>query len=55
LTPRASRQRSEQYFTSSHTFAHFFRHANGLPHVTQVLDGNSLFFRIFATPRRLSP
>jgi hypothetical protein len=25
------RQRSEQYFTSSHTFSHFFRHAKGKP------------------------
>jgi hypothetical protein len=36
--------RSEQYLTSSHTFAHFFRQANGRPHTGQVFVGKSLFF-----------
>jgi len=43
---RAERQRSEQYFTSSHTVAHFFRHANGRPHRAQGFDGRSDFLTI---------
>lgn len=38
---------SEQYFTLSHTLAHFLRHVNGRPQVTQVLLGRSDFLRIF--------
>jgi hypothetical protein len=35
---RASlRHLSEQYFTSSQTFAHFFRQENGLPQAAQSL------------------
>ena len=45
---RAERQRSEQYFTSSQTFSHFFRHAKGRPQLAQVFSGSSAFFRIFA-------
>lgn len=37
------RQRSEQYRTSSQTFAHFFRHVNGRPQTSQVLTGRSDF------------
>jgi hypothetical protein len=33
------RHASLQYFTWSQTRSHFFRHANGLPQVTQVLVG----------------
>ena len=33
------RHRSEQYFTSSHTRSHFFRHANGRPHAAQIFVG----------------
>jgi leucyl-tRNA---protein transferase len=33
------RQRAEQNFTSSQTFAHFFRHANGRPHRAQIFSG----------------
>ena len=32
---------SEQYFTSSHTFSHFFRHVNGRPQQRQTLLGRS--------------
>jgi hypothetical protein len=32
---------SEQYFTSSHTFSHFFRHLNGRPQQRQTLLGRS--------------
>jgi len=35
---------SEQYFTSTQTFAHFFRQANGRPHTGQFFVGKSLFF-----------
>ena len=38
---RVRRQRSEQYRTSSQTFAHFLRHANGRPQEAQVLVGRS--------------
>ena len=34
-------QRSEQYFTSSHTSFHFRRHWKGRPHTGQVLVGRS--------------
>jgi hypothetical protein len=37
------RHRSEQYRTSSHTFAHFFRQANGRPHRMQGFVGSSTF------------
>jgi hypothetical protein len=37
---RCARQRSEQYFTSSQTFAHFLRQANGRPHVAQGFCGS---------------
>ena len=37
------RQRSEQYLTSSHTFAHFLRQAKGLAQTVQSLDGSSDF------------
>lgn len=43
-----SRQRSEQYFTSSQTFSHFLRQAKGRPQVTQVLLGRSPFLIILA-------
>jgi hypothetical protein len=46
LVPRRIRQASEQYFTSSHTFSHFFRQTNGRPQTTQSLDGRSDFFFI---------
>ncbi len=36
---RSERQRSLQYFTSSHTDSHFLRQANGLPHVAHSLVG----------------
>ncbi len=42
----ARRHRLEQYFTSLHTKAHFFRQANGRPHVTQTFVGKSAFFSI---------
>lgn len=43
---------SEQYFTSSHTFSHFFRHVKGLPHVRHILLGKSALFGafVFALP-----
>ena len=41
------RHLSEQYFTSSQTFSHFFRHVNGRPQVMQILLGKSDFFFIF--------
>jgi hypothetical protein len=41
------RQRSLQKRTSFHTFSHFFRHTNGRPQTTHVLEGRSCFF----TPR----
>ena len=46
-TLRPARQRSEQYFTSSHTFSHFLRQVNGLPQVRQVFSGRSDFFTPF--------
>ena len=42
------RQRSEQNFTSSQSFAHFLRHANGRWHTAQILVGKFdlvFFFR----------
>ena len=33
------RHRSEQYFTLSQSRAHFFRHANGFWHATQIFCG----------------
>jgi hypothetical protein len=42
---RAARHLSEQYRTSSQTFAHFLRHAKGRPQVAQVLLGKSPFFK----------
>jgi hypothetical protein len=42
--PRARRQRSEQYLTSSQTFAHFLRQTNGRPQVMQFFCGRSDFF-----------
>lgn len=33
--------RSEQYFTSFHTFAHFFRHANSRPQRSHGFEGKS--------------
>lgn len=43
---RRLRQASEQYFTSVHTLAHFFRQRNGRRHAAQVFTGRSDFFRI---------
>jgi hypothetical protein len=43
---RAARHRSEQYRTSSQSFAHFFRHLNGSPHVAQVFSGRLAFLTI---------
>jgi hypothetical protein len=40
------RQAYEQYFTSSHTAFHFFRHANGRWHVKQILVGKLAFLSI---------
>lgn len=40
-------QRSEQYFTCSQHRAHFFRQANGLPQVEQVLEGRGFFMLTF--------
>jgi len=45
---RVPRHLSEQYRTESHTFAHFLRHAKGLPQVAQIFWGRSDFLRIFA-------
>ena len=39
------RQRSEQYLTSAHTVAHFFRQANGRPQAAHTLVGRSAFVR----------
>lgn len=41
------RQASEQYFTFSQSFAHFFRQANGRPQVMQSFWGRSDLRRIF--------
>lgn len=38
-TQRALRQRSEQNFTCSHTFSHFFRQANGRPQAGHTFVG----------------
>jgi tRNA/rRNA methyltransferase len=42
---RRLRQRSEQYFTSSQQFSHFFRQVNGNPQTAQVFVGKSDFLR----------
>ena len=39
------RQASEQYLTSFHTAAHFFRQAKGLPQTAQTLVGRSCLRR----------
>lgn len=45
------RQRSEQYFTSDQTLAHFFRHVNGRPHTTHVFVGRFAFLvRLVGVP-----
>ena len=36
-----------QYFTSPHTFSHFLRHVNGLPHEKQIFSGRFSFFTPF--------
>ena len=38
---------SLQYFTSSQTFTHFFRHVKGLEQTRQIFDGKSVFFMFF--------
>ncbi len=43
LSPR---QRSEQYFTWSHTRSHFLRQRNGRPQCMQGFSGNSCFLRM---------
>lgn len=43
---RRIRHPSEQYFTSSHTFSHFFLQTNGRPQTTQTFEGKSDFFVI---------
>ena len=40
------RQRSEQYFTSSHTFSHFLRQVKGRAQLAQTLLGSSDFLRM---------
>jgi hypothetical protein len=40
-------QASEQYFTSSQTFSHFFRHANGRWQFAHIFSGKLPFFIIF--------
>ena len=40
---RLWRQRSEQYVTSVHTFAHFLRQVNSRPHAGHTLRGRSAF------------
>ena len=46
---RDSRQRCEQYLTSSQDFSHFLRHANGRSQEMQIFWGSSDFRRIFIT------
>ncbi|KFJ39527.1 hypothetical protein DR85_1341 [Francisella tularensis] len=46
------RHLSEQYFTSSHTFAHFLRQVNGKPHTTQIFVGRRCFF-IYLSPQEI--
>ncbi len=42
------RHASEQYFTSFHTFSHFFRHVIGRKHTTQIFSGKlDLLIRFF--------
>jgi len=43
-----ARHASEQYLTSSQTFAHFLRQTNGRLQVAQVLTGKSRFSMRFA-------
>jgi hypothetical protein len=43
----SARHRSEQKRTSSQTFSHFLRQANGNPQAVQALLGRSAFLRIF--------
>jgi hypothetical protein len=43
---RVRRQRSEQYLTSSQTFAHFLRQKYGRPQQLQILLGSSDFLGI---------
>lgn len=43
---RSFRHRSEQYFTSSQTFSHFFRHMNSLEHVSHCFTGRCSFFMV---------
>ena len=50
----AFRHRSEQYRTCSHVFAHFFRHANGRPHVAHGFVGRSAFRTVFPFPMTVS-
>jgi hypothetical protein len=38
---------SLQYFTSSHTFSHFFRQEKGRRQVMQILEGRFAFFIAF--------
>jgi hypothetical protein len=44
---RLLRQASEQYFTSSQFFSHFFRHEKGRWHTGQIFWGRSCFFTDF--------
>jgi len=37
-------QASLQYFTSFHTFSHFFRHESGRPQTAHILVGKFCFF-----------
>lgn len=39
FSSRFLRHLSLQYFTSSHTFAHFLRHLKGRPQTTQIFPG----------------
>jgi len=39
-------QASEQYLTSSQTFAHFLRQAIGRPHCTQIFSGRFDFLNL---------
>ena len=40
---------SLQYFTSSHTFSHFFRQEKGLLHTTHIFCGKNSFLIFFNT------
>lgn len=48
---RVFRHFSLQYFTSSQTLAHFFRHLNGLPQTTQVFSGRLGFLCVIGEQR----